>query len=82
MVFVNKSEENGALFIDGNKFDGFIDDALCPKCSEPRIYSNKYDAYFCTTCNEWLESACESATCEFCRNRPNKPLDSLIKDPF
>jgi hypothetical protein len=75
-------EENDVLLINGHKFDGFIDDALCPKCSEFRICSEEYDAYFCAACNEWLESACSDATCEFCSSRPNKPLDSIKTDPF
>jgi hypothetical protein len=74
--------ENGVLFINERKFEGFIDDVVCPKCSEFRIYSDKYDSYFCANCNEWLESACRDTTCEYCRKRPSKPLDNLKTDPF
>ncbi len=82
MANVIKGEENGVLFINGHKFDGIIDDTLCPKCSESKIYSDDYDAYFCAACDEWLESACSDATCQFCRSRPIKPLDSIENDPF
>ena len=30
--------------------------ACGPNCVE--LYSEKYDTYYCKTCNEWLESKC------------------------
>jgi hypothetical protein len=47
---VTKGAENGVLLIDGHKIDGFVDDKLCPHCSESRIYFNDYDAFFCASC--------------------------------
>lgn len=82
MASVMNGEENGVLFINGHKFNGFIDNAFCPKCSEARIYSDDYDAYFCAACNEWLESTCSDVTCEYCKSRPSNPLDRLKNDPF
>jgi ribosomal protein S27AE len=82
MTSVTQGEENGVVYIDGRKIDGHIDDEICPKCSEPRIYADDYDAYFCGACNEWLDSTCSDVTCEYCRSRPSKPLDSLKNDSF
>jgi hypothetical protein len=74
MATVIENEENDVLVINGLKFEGFIDDAVCEKCSERRIYSSRYDAYFCAQCNEWMEDACKDPSCEFCAYRPFKPL--------
>jgi hypothetical protein len=37
-------------------------------------YSEKYDARYDPEKNEWLESACGDPDCEYCVNRPEKPL--------
>jgi len=39
-------------------------------------YSEVYDAYYCETCNEWLDSACDDPTCEYCINRPLTPKEN------
>ena len=39
-------------------------------------YSEQYDAYYCESCNEWLEDICTDRDCEFCKNRPIKPLEN------
>jgi len=36
-------------------------------------YSDKYDAYYCATCDIWTEKKCKDITCEFCATRPDKP---------
>ena len=45
--------------------------------TEPIIesYSEEYDAYYNPTTNEWIESKCDDPTCEFCTNRPERPLE-------
>lgn len=45
----------------------------CPKCNMGRSYCKEHDAYFCSTCDEWLEDACRDPSCEFCPGRPDKP---------
>jgi hypothetical protein len=40
-------------------------------------HSEDYDAYYCENCNEWLESACDDPTCEYCINRPLTPLGDI-----
>jgi hypothetical protein len=50
-------------------------DLNCPTCSnEKRSYSEEYDAYYCDFCNSWLEDTCGDSDCEYCNNRPEKPL--------
>lgn len=34
----------------------------------------KHDAMFCADCNEWIETACGDAGCEFCATRPPVPI--------
>jgi len=48
------------------------------RCGAERQYSEYYDVYYCRVCDEWLESKCGDASCEFCQNRPEKP--SLVDD--
>jgi len=37
-------------------------------------YSEQYDAYYNSETNEWTEDKCDDPNCEFCGNRPDKPL--------
>ena len=37
-------------------------------------YSEQYDAYYSDTHNEWLDSKCDDPECEYCPNRPERPL--------
>lgn len=49
----------------------------CLICSSrSRIfYSGKWDAFFCSTCNIWLEKSCGDPNCWFhCNDRPEKPI--------
>ncbi|ACM61770.1 hypothetical protein B0S90_0209 [Caldicellulosiruptor bescii] len=47
---------------------------LCPFCLSESLYNYQYDAYYCERCNIWLEPKCEDDSCEFCKNRPLRPL--------
>ena len=38
-------------------------------------YSEEFDAYYDDDTNEWLESVCDDPTCEYCTERPEKPLN-------
>jgi len=40
------------------------------------LYSERYDAYYCSFCNEWLDPKCIDPECFFCPNRPDRPLTS------
>jgi hypothetical protein len=46
---------------------------VCSECREVGERNEKFDAYFCKECNEWLESICE-VSCKCCKGRPEKPL--------
>lgn len=45
-------------------------------CTE-QDYSDDYDAYFCASCNVWLETGCTDPTCMFCADRPKHPLPTI-----
>ena len=50
-----------------------ICDNLTHSCGgEQKKRNPQYDAYYCTTCFEWLETKCSDPTCEFCSVRPEK----------
>jgi hypothetical protein len=42
--------------------------------SENRAYDDKYDSYYDAETGEWLESGCDDADCNFCKNRPPKKM--------
>lgn len=38
------------------------------------VYLNKfYDAYYCKTCDEWIEPTCGDPKCSTCQDRPQTP---------
>jgi len=47
----------------------------CSKCNEKLFLNDEYDAYYCAYCNEWIEKKCSSESCEYCRERPDKPIN-------
>lgn len=49
---------------------------VCPKCLEITKYNHTYDCYYCEHCNIWLESTCPDTDCEYCKQRPEKPLSA------
>ncbi|CCQ94827.1 hypothetical protein CULT_2070011 [[Clostridium] ultunense Esp] len=51
----------------------------CPECGAEKGYSVRFDAYFCPQCNEWLEEKCGDPYCDYCANRPNRPLNQQKK---
>ena len=64
---------HGLVFVDGNPISGFLDEDICQKCKLSRIYSDKYDSYFCMNCDVWIESKCKDLNCDYCSERPAKP---------
>ena len=48
-------------------------DLIC--CQETKQYSEKYDCFYCATCDKWLEEKCGDEECEYCWGRPPKPSD-------
>ena len=51
---------------------------FCPDCGAPVSYSSEYDAYYCESCDQWLEEACDDPFCEFCAHRPERPSQAEI----
>lgn len=45
----------------------------CPKCLEYPLYNERYDAYYCPTCDKWQSNVCDDSTCFYCVERPEKP---------
>ncbi len=45
---------------------------ICNQCVKD--YDEDFDAYFCRTCNVWLEEACKDPSCDFCASRPSTPF--------
>jgi hypothetical protein len=41
-------------------------------------YSEQYDANYSPVRNEWLDDRCDDPTCEYCKDRPQRPLK--VKD--
>ena len=37
-------------------------------------YSEEYDAYYNQKTNEWIDPRCCDRSCEYCANRPERPL--------
>ena len=46
----------------------------CNDCFEPLSYNEQYDACYCEPCNAWREAACYDPDCEYCFQRPKRPL--------
>lgn len=53
-----------------------LNDNTCPKCGTGKTYSADYDAYYCESCNEWLEDICNDRECLFCKTRPATPNEN------
>ena len=55
---------------------GWHSDIPCAKCGQKTKYHiYKYDAWCCTSCNEWLEKPCGDPNCPMCGKRPETPLE-------
>lgn len=75
---ITEERERDIVRIDGVEICGWIaEGSKCLKCGDSQIYFDDYDAYFCPTCNAWLESRCSDAPCSYCCQRPAQPLQAL-----
>jgi hypothetical protein len=43
-------------------------------CGEELVYYMQYDWLICPTCNVGKEKGCSDPNCNYCRNRPERPL--------
>ena len=71
---IYEDELTGDVIINGKRICGFICDEICSVCGCLQIHHDKFDAYFCPQCNEWLEVKCGDPDCEYCKDRTEKPL--------
>ncbi|WP_397539108.1 hypothetical protein [Rummeliibacillus pycnus] len=68
-------KDDDKVVIDGFEFYGHIEqEQFCSKCEFNLVYNEDFDAYFCPKCNYWNEAQCSDPDCEYCPNRPEKPL--------
>jgi hypothetical protein len=51
----------------------------CEMCKKPSQYNERYDAYYCSDCEKWLEQECGDSKCFYCAKRPDKPKDKNLK---
>ena len=52
---VYEPEDDYALYVNGVKLEGFIDeDSICKTCGANQCYLDDYDEYFCPYCNIWM----------------------------
>lgn len=67
--------ENGSIVTIGAEDNNqLLSDEECPKCGLPIFYNYNYDSKFCVNCNVWLEHTCKDPECDFCADRPEKPI--------
>lgn len=71
---VFEDDDTGEVIINDIRIEGFIFDKKCSKCDNFLIYYEKYDVFICAYCNEWTERKCGDINCEYCKNRPDRPL--------
>ena len=46
----------------------------CPSCPTTEFYyCSDHDAFYCNTCDIWLEKQCSDEYCQDCSSRPEKP---------
>ncbi|MDE7326969.1 MAG: hypothetical protein K2N63_11985 [Lachnospiraceae bacterium] len=61
------------------KLIGWHSDSICSKCGEKAIYQiDKYDAWCCASCNEWLDEVCGDPDCPYCGQRPKTPYEAYF----
>ncbi|WP_338654117.1 hypothetical protein [Lysinibacillus sp. Y5S-8] len=46
----------------------------CTTCQSQIIYDDTFDSYFCASCNEWLEEACEDPHLHLLRPTTRLPI--------
>ena len=49
-----------------------------PRMDKDLEYSERWDAYYSKSKNEWAEGKCSDPDCMFCTKRPEKPMTKSI----
>lgn len=72
---VYEPEDDYALYVNGVKLEGFIDeDSICKTCGANQCYLDDYDEYFCPYCNLWMyKDFWESDETHYFKKRPLEP---------
>jgi hypothetical protein len=74
-LLLKEDDRTGEVIIDHIKIEGFIFyDRKCDTCMNYEVYYETYDAFICAYCNKWLEPKCGDPGCQYCKDRPIKPL--------
>ncbi len=71
---------HGDVLVDGVRVWGFVD-VNKSACGHVRIYSERYDAYFCARDNRWDTENCGDPTCKPCTLRPDPPMSDPLDVP-
>lgn len=72
---ISENEDECLVKIGDVEISGWIiKQQMCKFCGEHPVYYEKYDAIFCPTENKWLETACSDNICEYCKDRPVRPI--------
>jgi len=71
---------DGHVLVGQRRIWGFIQ-SFKTTCGHSNIYAERYDAHFCPIDNVWLEKHCDDPACQFCSNRPSRPLDADLDEP-
>ena len=50
------------------------DDRRCWICGSPVFMAVVYDSMLCFLCHSWLEASCSDPDCQYCDDRPERPI--------
>lgn len=66
------------VWVDGRPVHGGIANhrTYCHVCGTLLLSHFDYDAQFCPCCNLWVKEKCGHEECEYCADRPERPLPS------
>jgi len=71
-----KQNQQGLYLVANKKFINWMEvHTYCHTCLAALTFDDEFDASYCATCNEWREEMCNDSSCEYCENRPTRPLD-------
>ena len=71
-----KQDQQGLYLMANKKLINWMEvHTYCQHCLSPLAFDDEFDASYCAGCNEWREEACSDIDCEYCENRPKRPLD-------
>lgn len=51
----------------------------CKTCNKAYNYNERYDSYYCGSCNFWTEKACSDPKCFYCSKRADSPINYFGK---